>query len=546
MTTRTINTAIMVLVLGVSAQNAHAWKSLDELTPPAARMLKANEQARFEHAMGAMLEEDLVTARKLLQPLAANGVTPAQVALASGLKHAAQPELQQDALKWFYFAARSGDERAQYEIGLALYEGKWLPKDNLAARNWLKQATINQNEDAAMLLADIDRALIQNAQRAIAVKNYSEAEALLTPLAKDDQPVATQILGKLYVQGMLTTAKPSSRQSDPNIADLKKQQYEQAISLLQKEKLDRNEAAQLVEYLQNAAEPGKADAQYRLGMMYFTGQMVDKNDEEGLYWYRLAADQGHTEAQFSLGVRYVLGQGTDQDPYEAHRWFKRAAEHGYAKAQHNLALTYMHGIGTDRQIDKAQEWFKKASHAGIQKASGFVGQPNATKFIAVKAIGADPSPVTTPTITEKPHVMAHVVEQKPTAEKSMALKIPSSVDATKQMPANPAKVKAVYGWDWFKKLPAKGYTLQVISAVQARSVDDFVAEHRLNKNQMFRYIERMKNKNWNIVQVGYFETEEQAQAYAKTISSNFRAFKPMVRDMKWLSKQLKQKMTQES
>jgi septal ring-binding cell division protein DamX len=82
--------------------------------------------------------------------------------------------------------------------------------------------------------------------------------------------------------------------------------------------------------------------------------------------------------------------------------------------------------------------------------------------------------------------------------------------------------------------------------VQPQSVDDFVNENRLDKRQMFRYTERMKNKDWNIVQVGYFETEEQAQAYAKKISGNFSAFKPMVRDMKWLSKHLRQKMLQES
>lgn len=541
MTTRKINIAVLVLALGASVSNARAWNSLEELTPPAPRSLKANEQARFEHALGAMLEEDLVTARKLLQPLAASGVTPAQVALASGLKHAAQPELQQDALKWFYFAARAGDERAQFEIGAALHDGKWLKNDDFAARYWLKQATLSQNEDAANLLAEIDLALIQSAQRAIAAKLYNEAERLLTPLAKDDQPAATQLLGKLYVQGMLATTKQNSRQSEPSLADLKTKQYEQAITLLQKGKLDRNEAAQLVEYLQNAADPGKADAQYRLGMMYFTGQMVDKNDDEGLYWYRLAADQGHAEAQFSLGVRYVLGQGTDQDPYEAHRWFKRAAEHGYAKAQHNLALTYMHGIGTERQIDKAQEWFNKASNAGIQKASGFVGQPNTSKFIAVKAIGADPVPVIHAPAEEKPAVVAKSPAPKPTGDK------PMDHAATKNtLTTYGAKVKPVHGWDWFKTLPAKGYTLQVISAVQAQSVDDFVAENRLDKRKMFRYTERMKNKDWNIVQLGYFETEEQALAYAKQISGNFTHFKPMVRDLKWLSKQLKQKMTQES
>lgn len=42
-------------------------------------------------------------------------------------------------------------------------------------------------------------------------------------------------------------------------------------------------------------------------------------------WYRKAADQGHAEAQFKLGKMYATGNGVEKDEGKAAEWHRKAA-----------------------------------------------------------------------------------------------------------------------------------------------------------------------------------------------------------------------------
>ena len=87
-----------------------------------------------------------------------------------------------------------------------------------------------------------------------------------------------------------------------------------------------------VKRVREAAEPGMADAQYRLGEMYDYGRGVTKNITEALQWYRKAAEQGDADALYRLGWMYLNGRGVPQSDREALKWYQLAAEHGHANA----------------------------------------------------------------------------------------------------------------------------------------------------------------------------------------------------------------------
>ena len=53
-------------------------------------------------------------------------------------------------------------------------------------------------------------------------------------------------------------------------------------------------------------------------------------------WIRLAANQGNAGAQFNLGVAYYKGQGVTRDDREAVKWFRIAAQQGDQDAQQFL------------------------------------------------------------------------------------------------------------------------------------------------------------------------------------------------------------------
>ena len=53
-----------------------------------------------------------------------------------------------------------------------------------------------------------------------------------------------------------------------------------------------------------AADQGNAKAQSNLGVMYYIGEGVPKDDTQAVYWYKKAADQGLADAQYNLGFMY--------------------------------------------------------------------------------------------------------------------------------------------------------------------------------------------------------------------------------------------------
>ena len=98
------------------------------------------------------------------------------------------------------------------------------------------------------------------------------------------------------------------------------------------------EAANRIEKL---FEQNNADAQYKLGIRYYTGDGVEKNHSESVKWFRKAAEQGNAEAQYNLGVCYENGEGVDKNLAEAAKWYRKVAEQGDANAQRNLGLYYI-------------------------------------------------------------------------------------------------------------------------------------------------------------------------------------------------------------
>lgn len=59
----------------------------------------------------------------------------------------------------------------------------------------------------------------------------------------------------------------------------------------------------------------------------------DKGDDAAaLRIIRPLAEQGSAEAQYNLGIIYFTGQGVPRDTAEAAKWFRRAAERGDATA----------------------------------------------------------------------------------------------------------------------------------------------------------------------------------------------------------------------
>lgn len=84
--------------------------------------------------------------------------------------------------------------------------------------------------------------------------------------------------------------------------------------------------------------------------------------------YQENAENGDSDAQYKLGLLYLTGNGALQDFAEAAKWLKLAAEQGYGLAQYELGLIYRTGYGL--AVDQVQSyvWLNLAAAAGVQEA----------------------------------------------------------------------------------------------------------------------------------------------------------------------------------
>jgi len=131
-----------------------------------------------------------------------------------------------------------------------------------------------------------------------------------------------------------------------------------------------------VKWFRKAAAQGDAGAQFKLGAMYEKGDGVKQDYTEALKWYRKAADSGNINAefyQFRLGEMYYNGQGVKQDYAEAAQWYRKAADQGETLAQFALGSMYYNGQGVKQDYAEAAQWARKAAKQGNAGAQLMLG-----------------------------------------------------------------------------------------------------------------------------------------------------------------------------
>jgi len=163
---------------------------------------------------------------------------------------------------------------------------------------------------------------------------------------------------------------------------------------------------------QLAAKNGEVDAQKELGSLYFTGEGVQQDFAQALYWYTQAAEQGHAVATYNVGVLHDKGLGLKKDYKEAGKWYRKSADLGYSTAQYNLGIMYEYGQTVKEDPALAMELYLKAAEQGEAAAQFAIGVMY-DKGLSVdkdphkltcggRSLAMDtPTPLTTATLSQK-------------------------------------------------------------------------------------------------------------------------------------------------
>lgn len=130
--------------------------------------------------------------------------------------------------------------------------------------------------------------------------------------------------------------------------------------------VEKNPKKALALYEEAQSEAGGL---YYKGLMYTTGEGVEKDAAVGRELIYSAAKRGYSDAQVSIGELYKSGTGGMlQDFREAARWFSLAAKQGNVTGQHELAVMYWDGSGVEKSRVTAYAWINLACRSNGQLA----------------------------------------------------------------------------------------------------------------------------------------------------------------------------------
>ena len=121
----------------------------------------------------------------------------------------------------------------------------------------------------------------------------------------------------------------------------------------------------------------KADAQTRLGLMYFHGQEEDQSDSVAFQNFQQAAEQGHIVGMGNLCFMYDLGRGIGQNDTLAATWYERAAKkvlpHFRGVTQDVVGNESCLLLRTSWVVGPAF-WFQQAAQQGYMQAQNHLGK----------------------------------------------------------------------------------------------------------------------------------------------------------------------------
>lgn len=118
------------------------------------------------------------------------------------------------------------------------------------------------------------------------------------------------------------------------------------------------------EWYEKAALKNHAEAQFRLGRLYYFGNL-GHDHPRAAFWFRKATDQNHLEATFALGdlLRFNR-QDLPPDVAEALRLYRLAAARGHRRALYELGTMYAQGEGLPADLVEAKRLLEQAAGLG--------------------------------------------------------------------------------------------------------------------------------------------------------------------------------------
>jgi hypothetical protein len=114
--------------------------------------------------------------------------------------------------------------------------------------------------------------------------------------------------------------------------------------------------------LRASAREGDAESQFLYG-----SYLLDTNVAEGIEWVTLSANQNYAVAQGYLGLLFYTGDIVEKNYFKAFDWRLKAARNGEVWAQGAIGFAYILGEGVPENVIQAYIWMSMSSTQGNEE-----------------------------------------------------------------------------------------------------------------------------------------------------------------------------------
>ena len=269
-----------------------------------------------------------------------------------------------------------------YELAEHYLDGKGVSKDFDEGLRLLRKAMKMGSGDAHSVMSGLlmfDHLIQGDKIKADPIKRFK----VLKKSVELDEPYLLTfcLLGECYLHGDGVKQNfTKAKEIFTRLLEIGGTSQDRISALWHLEALDYHDPVEALDFVMNksSAAEGNAQGQYDLGVHYYEGKIIPRDNKEAVKWFKLAAKQGHPNAQAMLGEMYLNGHGTRKSYKEALKWYHLASQIGEATSNHNLGFMYETGLGVDRDNETAFEFYTIAAKQGIARSQNRLGAAHGT------------------------------------------------------------------------------------------------------------------------------------------------------------------------
>ncbi len=150
-----------------------------------------------------------------------------------------------------------------------------------------------------------------------------------------------------------------------------RQELERTQSISNWEKQKEADIASVKKWMADQ-DDDDAEAQYNLGVAYYFGWGVERDESTAFDWMLKAAESWNP-ARRNIGTAYFRGFFVEQDEKKAFEYWSDAGADYDGETQFLLGMAYANGIGVEKNMGEALSYLKMAAQQGQALASCHLG-----------------------------------------------------------------------------------------------------------------------------------------------------------------------------